>query len=504
MSFKITKKEKVKPIGIIYRSDNEINIKMSCVGAGLTNQLFLCIVGILNNPNATKIKIGPFLGGYNNNNFIPVHQVIDIDKLSRTVNKQIISGPVPETTPLAGLGHCNTLKFNYFLKEITFRENFYNIANEFIKEKLTGIEKINTIHFRLENDAIDHWSAYNKLSKANFAEQLEMLYYNTIKENIPLGETIIGLTFDPKHSLLLKLEKEYNILTIPKTFGDNRELSAIIDLLIAEKCNEKFIGCYNFKERRGSTFSYLLWTRMKNAKKGYFIDLDNIGTPIDTQEHVKEPAIKNYIYMHICTIGDWENVIRKIFNIIKLSGLLEKVEEIRVSVLGDSTKILEILESPKVKIVFHSENTQLYERPILEILHNDALNATEPFNVLYLHSKGVSRVENKNITDWIDFMLFFLVEKHFDCLESLKIYDACGVNLSKITNNNSQLTFKNNYHFSGNFWWSKSDYIKTLPSKIGDKYLDPEFWIGFGTNLYSFKNSKINHYNEPFPRELYC
>jgi hypothetical protein len=31
-------------------------------------------------------------------------------------------------------------------------------------------------------------------------------------------------------------------------------------------------------------------------------------------------------------------------------------------------------------------------------------------------------------------------------------------------------------HFSGNFWWARSDHIASL-SKIGPHYLDPEMWI---------------------------
>ena len=32
-------------------------------------------------------------------------------------------------------------------------------------------------------------------------------------------------------------------------------------------------------------------------------------------------------------------------------------------------------------------------------------------------------------------------------------------------------------HYSGNFWWAKSDYIKNLDKEIGPKYLDPESWL---------------------------
>ena len=49
-------------------------------------------------------------------------------------------------------------------------------------------------------------------------------------------------------------------------------------------------------------------------------------------------------------------------------------------------------------------------------------------------------------------MEYFLFNKSNDAINKLKTNDAVGVAFEKIPTN----------HFSGNFWWSKSEYIKTL------------------------------------------
>jgi hypothetical protein len=88
------------------------------------------------------------------------------------------------------------------------------------------------------------------------------------------------------------------------------------------------------------------------------------------------------------------------------------------------------------------------------------------------------------INDWRKFMEFFNLIKKDDCLKILDKYDTCGVNLT-------DQPYK---HYSGNFWWSKSSYICTLPdfNSINISYRwNAEFWIGMG-------NGKMyNFYTEP-------
>ena len=58
---------------------------------------------------------------------------------------------------------------------------------------------------------------------------------------------------------------------------------------------------------------------------------------------------------------------------------------------------------------------------------------------------------------WRRYMEYFIVEKHKDCIEYLKEYNAVGCQVST-----DKMPFCRNWCFVGNFWWSKSEYIKKL------------------------------------------
>ena len=144
---------------------------------------------------------------------------------------------------------------------------------------------------------------------------------------------------------------------------------------------------------------------------------------------------------------------------------------------------------------------------MLEILQT--ISYSENFYCYYLHSKGVSKLNQRGrinpIKSWRNYMEYFIIDKYNNCIVELNSgVDAVGVKLRPTPkgNPNNTLMFwwgKSNIspipkHFSGNFWWSKSDYIKKLPDiKILSKYdrHEAEFWIGYmNGNLKSLHDSK--------------
>jgi len=132
-------------------------------------------------------------------------------------------------------------------------------------------------------------------------------------------------------------------------------------------------------------------------------------------------------------------------------------------------------------------------------------------HILYLHHKGISKSTSEPVRDWRDLMMYFNVTQWRDCVEKLdQGYDTAGA------------IWRGNYHYphySGNFWWAKSSYIKRLPvfrmpgengyqSQFGfvnSPYKeDAEFWLGLGNpNPYCFYNSGLDHYEQLCPPELY-
>lgn len=94
-------------------------------------------------------------------------------------------------------------------------------------------------------------------------------------------------------------------------------------------------------------------------------------------------------------------------------------------------------------------------------------------------------------------MLYFLINKHEDCIRFLETNDAVGCNL---TNVNGRYPLR----FSGNFWWANASYIKNLDKiRYGSPMHDAEFWVINRPNVkaHSMHNSNVDHYYQNYPPE---
>ena len=161
-----------------------------------------------------------------------------------------------------------------------------------------------------------------------------------------------------------------------------------------------------------------------------------------------------YCFIHVCnkTIGllVFKQQLLKIIN----SGLYKKLRKIYIGYLGEyCLEFKELLfKYDKLHLIFYSKDLSLMEFPTLTELHRFCCESYENHKILYIHTKGVRFPKSIYLSDWRNYMEYFLIEKHTICLNDLDTYDALGVN------------FKSNpwCHFSGNFWWTKSDYVKKL------------------------------------------
>jgi len=256
-------------------------IYLSANWTGLCNQLFAIANGIANSNNITTFYIGSFAPELGSNKRIPVSQIIDLAETGKKLCV-ILKDYTGENNARATFGWYtkNTSKFNNVLKCITFNEKIINLAKQYI---IPDTELFSVVHFRIEEDALKHWSKQNKMSIPEFEKLLHSKYNELVNKYIPQNSIILTLTHDVDNILIKNLAKNYKITNISseKYLNDNlgfagRESCAILDLILGENCNNIFIGCHNFKLSRGSTFSYTLWHRMKKVKMGIFIDLDDL------------------------------------------------------------------------------------------------------------------------------------------------------------------------------------------------------------------------------------
>ena len=213
--------------------------------------------------------------------------------------------------------------------------------------------------------------------------------------------------------------------------------------------------------------------------------------------------MKTYVYFHVGCVAHWEVVFEKLIALLHQSGLYDKVDKIKLGVL--TTSPIQQLYLDKIEVVYLSSDLSLYETPTIQALHEHAQE--EDFYVLYIHSKGVTRQGHPGVVDWTRLLAHFNIERHEECIAGLEAHDVVGVNLGGKP-----------LHYSGNFWWSKSTHLRTLPRLVYDCYNAPEYWVTSGPGKYlSLWESCVNHYekryleseymscpSKPYTRVKYC
>lgn len=164
------------------------------------------------------------------------------------------------------------------------------------------------------------------------------------------------------------------------------------------------------------------------------------------------------IFLHICTIGEYQRIFDEIINKIRYSGLFDK-SIINVCITGDNDLNVYI-EKGTSDILHHNikyhnlGDSSRWEFPTLQFMED---NINEGDKVLYIHNLGATG-DSIYKQSWRKYLTYFNIEKWEECIKALDNgYDTCGVD------------FRTNPvpHYSGNFWWANASYLKTLP-KIKD------------------------------------
>ena len=206
---------------------------------------------------------------------------------------------------------------------------------------------------------------------------------------------------------------------------------------------------------------------------------------------------KIIVYIHVACLNNYEEIFNNLIKFIKESDLYDAVDEIRCGVLGiQSEKFKNIInEHTKLKIVLEGEDLKLYESFTLNKMIEDS--KIENSYILYLHTKGCTKPNNNNVKSWVDYLCYFNITKWKLCLKYLSDNDMVGVNL--------QGPPTHPLHYAGNFWWSKSDYVKCKEKIIQISYYDPEFHFANDESgkFISLWHSHCQHYYTTYPKKCY-
>jgi len=182
-------------------------------------------------------------------------------------------------------------------------------------------------------------------------------------------------------------------------------------------------------------------------------------------------------FLHSCTADiRGTEVLDYFLEYFKRVGLWDCLEYLFINNIGTPLDVdkYENDSAHKIIVTNYSTRTEYFEICTLRQLHFFAKFHPD-YKILYLHTKGISYTKSHQwfagISDWNDFMLYCLVNKHRECLQMLNHVDVVGCDYR------NQMFYENPNHYSGNFWWTTSNYFRTLClADMKGKY-DAEFWL---------------------------
>ena len=185
-------------------------------------------------------------------------------------------------------------------------------------------------------------------------------------------------------------------------------------------------------------------------------------------------------FYHVCMMNNYMEVVREQVAELLNSGLYDASQEIKVVLAGekkDEDMVRKFLSDYPKFIISEVASIKAYEFPTIRLckLHSDT---DQKYFYYYIHTKGVSFPNHKGGKYWRDYMMWYNVNQWQQCVDKLKEgYETCGC---KLVENHRAFP----KHYSGNFWWAKSEYIQRCPPVDSLDYNDryqAEFWSCMGS-----------------------
>lgn len=208
------------------------------------------------------------------------------------------------------------------------------------------------------------------------------------------------------------------------------------------------------------------------------------------------------VFYHISQLPGWKELFKEQTDLLISSGLMDAADLVYIGI--NNGDILPDLQRPNIKYNFNNEQ-HLHEGPTMKALLKFA-EENDGYSIFYFHMKGITKLDWKGVIDWRNMMSYYLIENWQRCLKILPNYDAVGTNYVD--------KYWGGYdpHYSGTFWWSTSEYIRTLDHTYLDHSdkLKREFWIGSKHGkLHSVHDSGLqpkwfegpNQYFTEYPKE---
>jgi hypothetical protein len=206
---------------------------------------------------------------------------------------------------------------------------------------------------------------------------------------------------------------------------------------------------------------------------------------------------------HVGTFGNWDSVVDEQMLTIQTSGLYDKLDSILVGAHGPdcTAKVTAKFESySKVSIKVTEELDLTYENKTINLISELAQEYPNCY-IIYIHTKGVT-LKNKIQTPWRHYMMDHVVKSHELCIDLLnRGYETVG---SLLLLNEFFFGFP---HYSGNFFWTTTNYVANNLDLITNlqRRHEAEIWllkkmkknchIGLGPVWFNFQYSFMSSKN---------
>lgn len=206
-----------------------------------------------------------------------------------------------------------------------------------------------------------------------------------------------------------------------------------------------------------------------------------------------------HIYYHIYAIDGVESIIDEQLNLIKKHFDFPYTLNVGISIAKENQSISHIL-----KMVYNVRDIRAMgnEFTTLDLIEEDKKKFDDSDYILYIHTKGASKQNLENVISWRHLMNYFNIEK---VKNIFKLFDKTDYNTYGVL-----LGTAGKWKiYSGNFWWMKGDYIKTINIReVKKNRFNAEtnyIQNGIDWKPYSpYNREGENHYSIQFKREEYA
>ena len=175
-------------------------------------------------------------------------------------------------------------------------------------------------------------------------------------------------------------------------------------------------------------------------------------------------------FYHVYADGDWFTPAVEHVEELVMSGLIDNLDDMFLGIVGTSANREKVkFELPGVVV---AEADEGWEQVTLKEVHNYAQDNDAA--IFYAHTKGAWS-KSQLATDWRVSMTHDTVTRWQECVAGLRDHDAAGAFWLKSVEPEHN---EHDFFFAGNFWWGRSDYIRTLsPVSVSNRY-QAEGWVG--------------------------